>query len=185
MTIISKTEFAARRGWVKSYVSKLAAQDRLVLTDDGQIELEATEALLAESADPGKVAIAKRHEANRLEREAKIAVEEPAVAASALTINFQKSRALREHYLALQEEANFHKQQGTLVERAAVETSAFSAGRTLRDLLFGMPPQLAPELAAMSDPWEIEKHLMLVLRRALEEAERMSSADLEHALAAS
>ena len=36
MTIISKSEFATRRGWAKSYVSKLAKQDRLVLTNDGQ-----------------------------------------------------------------------------------------------------------------------------------------------------
>ena len=61
MTVISKTEFAARRGWAKSYVSKLANQDRLVLTEDGKVELEATEALLAESADPSKAAVADRH----------------------------------------------------------------------------------------------------------------------------
>ena len=50
MTVISKTEFAARRGWAKSYVSKLANQDRLVLTEDGKVELEATEALLVPAA---------------------------------------------------------------------------------------------------------------------------------------
>ena len=65
MTVISKTEFAARRGWAKSYVSKLANQDRLVLTDDGKIDLEATEALLAESADPSKAAVAERHDRRR------------------------------------------------------------------------------------------------------------------------
>ena len=48
-----------------------------------------------------------------------------------------------------------------------------------------MPPQLAPELAVMTDPWKIEKHLTAAIRRSLEDAERLSSADLEHALATS
>ena len=182
MTVISKTEFAARRGWAKSYVSKLANQDRLVLTEDGKVELEATEALLAESADPSKAAVADRHERLRLQRETQIAAEEPAVPQVGQAVDFQKSRALREHYLALQEQANFHKQQGSLVERVAVETGAYNAGRLLRDQLLGMPPQLAPELAVMTDPWQIEKHLTAAIRRSLEDAERLSSADLEHAL---
>ena len=185
MTVISKTEFAARRGWAKSYVSKLASQDRLVLTEDGKVELEATEALLAESADPSKAAVADRHERLRLQREAHITAEEPAVPQVGQAADFQKSRALREHYLALQEQANFHKQQGTLVERVAVETGAYNAGRLLRDQLLGMPPQLAPELAVMTDPWQIEKHLTAAIRRSLEDAERLSSADLEHALTTS
>jgi len=185
MTIITKTEFAARRGWAKSYVSKLASQDRLVLTDEGKVDLEATEVLLAESADPSKAAVAEHHNRQRLQREAKTAVEEPAVPQVGQTIDFQKSRALREHYLALQEQVNFRKQQGSLVDREAVESSAFDAGRLLRDQLLGMAPQIAPELAAMTDPWLIERHLTAAIRRSLEDAERMSSSDLEHALTTS
>lgn len=186
MTLISRTEFAARRGWAKSYVSKLATQDRLVLTEDGKkIELEATEALLAKTADPSKAGVAERHERIRLEREAQIAAEEPAVPQVTEVADFQKSRALREHYLALQERDNYLKQQGVLVEREAVEMGAYNAGRLLRDQLLGMPPQLAPELAVMTDPWQIEKHLTAAIRRSLEDAERLSSADLEHALTTS
>lgn len=37
----------------------------------------------------------------------------------------------------------------------------------------------------MTDPWQIEKHLTAAIRRSLEDAERLSSADLEHALTAS
>lgn len=69
MTYLTKSEFAARRGWSKSYVSKLASQDRLVLTDDGKVDVEATEALLVESADPSKAAVTARHEENRVERD--------------------------------------------------------------------------------------------------------------------
>jgi hypothetical protein len=55
----------------------LANQNRLVLTDAGKKELEATEALLAESAGPSKAAVANRHKRLRLQRDAQTAAEEP------------------------------------------------------------------------------------------------------------
>lgn len=186
MTVISKSEFAARRGWAKSYVSKLAKQDRLVLTEDGKVELEATELLLASSADPSKAAVTARHDQGRIERnvhaELGIAAETPAVPATGKAPDFQKARAHREYFLAQLAEAEFHKVQRSLVEREAVNNAAFAAGRMLRDLMFGLSPQLAPEVAAMTDPWEIEKHLTGAFRRVFTDAGRMSAADLEQAM---
>jgi hypothetical protein len=186
MTVISKSEFAARRGWAKSYVSKLAKQDRLVLTEDGKVELEATELLLASSADPSKAAVTARHDQGRVERnvhaELGIGAETPAVPASGKAPDFQKARAHREYFLAQLAEAEFHKVQGSLVEREAVNNAAFAAGRMLRDLMFGLSPQLAPEVAAMTDPWEIEKHLTGAFRRVFTDAGRMGAADLEQAM---
>lgn len=186
MTVISKTEFAARRGWAKSYVSKLAKQDRLVLTEDGKVDLEATELLLAASADPSKAAVAARHDQSRVERNVhsalEIGAETPAVLPVSKAPDFQKARAHREYFLAQLAEAEFHKVQGNLVEREAVSKAAFTAGRMLRDLVFGLSPQLAPELAAMSDPWQIEKHLNSTFRRVFTDAGRMNAADLEKAM---
>lgn len=186
MTVLSKSEFAARRGWAKSYVSKLAKQDRLVLTEDGKVDLEATEALLAESSDPSKSAVAARHEEARVDRDVRSqlapAAETPAVPQVSKGPDFQKARAHREYYLAQLAEAEFHKVQGNLVERAAVAQAAYTAGRMVRDLMFGLSPQLAPELAAMSDPWQIEKHLTGAFRRVFEDVGRMTTADLEQAM---
>ncbi|HEY0288549.1 MAG TPA: terminase small subunit [Pseudomonas sp.] len=186
MTIISKSEFAARRGWAKSYVSKLAKQDRLVLTHDGKVDLEATERLLTESADPSKAAVAARHEDARVERDVRtelsVAAEVPAVQPPSKGPDFQKARAHREYYLAQLAEAEFRKVQGNLVERESVNNAAFAAGRMVRDLMFGLSPQIAPELAVMTDPWEIEKHLTTAFRRVFTDACRMGTADLEHAL---
>ncbi|RMV78495.1 hypothetical protein ALP05_03458 [Pseudomonas caricapapayae] len=186
MTVISKSDFAARRGWAKSYVSKLAKQERLVLTPDGKVELEATEALLADSADPSKAAVAARHEESRIDRgvysELLPSAETPAVQPPSKGPDFQKSRAHREYYLGRLAESEFHKVQGNLVLREAVSKAAFTAGRTVRDLMFGLSPQLAPELAAMTDPWQIEKHLTGAFRRVFEDAIRMTTADLEHAM---
>ncbi|MFT8231340.1 terminase small subunit [Pseudomonas guariconensis] len=190
MTYLSKSEFAARRGWSKSYVSKLASQDRLVLTDGGKVDVEATEALLAESADPSKAAVAARHEDNRVERDVRSQLQ-PASDTPAVQLpvpapgkgrDFQAARAHREYYLAQLAEAEFNKVQGNLVERKAVEDAAFTAGRVLRDLVFGLAPQLAAEVAGMTDPWDIEKHLSDTFRRVFTDAGKMNDADLERAM---
>ncbi|MCO7516434.1 terminase small subunit [Pseudomonas guariconensis] len=194
MSYLTKSEFAARHGWSKSYVSKLAKQDRLVLTDDGKVDVEATEALLAESADPSKAAVAARHEENRVERDVRSQLQlagdtpavqlavEPAVQQPGKGLDFQKARAHREFYLAQLAEAEFHKVQGNLVERKPVEEAAFAAGRMLRDQFFGLAPQLAAEVAGMTDSWDIEKHLTDTFRRVFTDAAKMNDADLERAM---
>ena len=184
MTTVTKAEYAQRQGWSKAYVSKLAKNGRLVLDTDGMVEVEATDRRLLDTADPSKTNIAARHERERAERGSELPT--PAVPLdhpSGEDIpDFQQSRAFREYFDSRLAESEYYKDRGAHVELAAVKRAAYSTGRTLRDLLLGMPPQLAPELAAMSDHWEIERHLTAALRRVLEDAERMSSADLTQAL---
>jgi len=190
MTFLTKSEFAARRGWSKSYVSKLASQDRLVLSADGKVDVEATEALLVDSADPSKAAVAARHLEQRVDRDVRSqlqpAGDTPAVPAAVQGggkgRDFQAARAHREYFLAQLAEAEFNKVQGNLVERDAVEDAAFAAGRLLRDQMFGLAPQLAAELAGMTDPWDIEKHLAETFRRVFTDAAKMNDADLERAM---
>ncbi|AZD34862.1 hypothetical protein C4K22_2109 [Pseudomonas chlororaphis subsp. aurantiaca] len=191
---LSKSAFAARLGRAPSYITWLKNNNRLVLTDDGKlVDVLASEALIRDTADPSKTAVADRHQQERIQRDVygqlstsaeptSTAAPPPAITPAGPLPDFQKARALREHNLAQLAEIELHKARGSLVVMKAVETGAYNAGRLLRDQLLGMPPQLAPELAAMTDPWEIEKHLTAALRRSLEDAERLSSADLEHDL---
>ncbi len=194
---LSKSAFAARIGRAPSYITWLKNNNRLVLTADGkQVDVTASEALIRDTADPSKAAVADRHQQDRLQRdvysqlsshvEPTTMVAPPSVIVPTGQLpDFQKARALREHNLAQLAEIELHKAKGSLVAMSAVQTGAYNAGRMLRDQLLGMPPQLAPELASMTDPWEIEKHLTAAIRRSLEDAERMSSADLEHQLTTS
>ncbi|SEN19095.1 hypothetical protein SAMN04487857_111120 [Pseudomonas sp. ok272] len=191
---LSKSAFAARIGRTPSYITWLKDNNRLVLTPNGkQVDVLATEALILETADPSKAAVAARHQQERVQRDVysqlSTQVEPTPTAApqqanngDGKTPDFQKARALREHNMAQLAEIELRKAQGSLVNRVAVETGAYNAGRLLRDQLFGPLPQLSHELAAMTDPWEIEKHLTTTIRRTLTEAERLSSADLEHAM---
>jgi hypothetical protein len=195
MTTVTKAEYAQRQGWSKAYVSKLAKSGRLVLAADGTVEVEATDRRLLSTADPSKANVAARHQRERREHSpqrpvAPVPIDHPPTTDFSRQTplpgegipDFQESRAFREYFESRLTESEFYKNRGAYVELAAVKRAAHSTGRMLRDLLLGMPPQLAPELAAMSDHWEIERHLTAALRRVLEDAERMSSADLVHAL---
>lgn len=187
MELLSKSEFAARKGWSKPYVSKLGKQGRLVLTDDGKVDVARTEQLLLESADPSKAGVAERHQRERVQKGVTEHVAPDAkptdpLSAPAGGYDFQKARAQREFFLAQLAENEARKSSGELVERQAVENAAFATGRQLRDLLLGLPKQISPELAAITDPWELERQLTSHLRRVLDDAARLSQADLEQAL---
>lgn len=185
---LTKSAFAAHRGVSPGYVTKLKEQGRLVFAPDGKkVDVAATEALLTKTADPSKAGVADRHQRDRAERDvaAHIAPSAPDLEpppSDAGPIDFQKARARREHYLANLREDEYRKAHGLLAEVPAIESAAFATGRMLRDLLLGLPKQIAPELAAISDPWELDRRLTAAIRRALEDAERVSSAELEQAL---
>ncbi|MCX4217983.1 terminase small subunit [Pseudomonas sp. MCal1] len=193
-TYLSKSAFAARIGRAPSYITWLKNNNRLVLSPDGKlVDVQASEALIRDTADPSKSAVADRHQQDRIQRDvySQLSTQtEPTSTAAPPQVltgdgklpDFQKARALREHNMAKLAEIELGKAQGSLVSKEAVETGAYNAGRLLRDQLFGPLPQLSHDLAAMTDPWLIEKHLTATFRRTLEEAERLSSADLEHAM---
>lgn len=186
---LTKSAFAAHRGVSPGYVTKLKEQGRLVMAPDGKrVDVAATEALLLRTADPSKSGVADRHQRERVERGVTVhlvpaapPLESPP-SGDTDEPDFQKSRARREHFLARLAENESRKSDGELVERAAVENAAFATGRLLRDLLLGLPKQISAELAAVSDPWELERQLTAGLRRVLEDAQRLSTADLEHAI---
>lgn len=183
MTVMTKAEFADSRGWSRPYVSKLGKQGRLVLTEAGKVDVEATLALLGETADPSKAGVADRHQRERAEKGVHALVTPlappSAPAAAGGGDSYQKARAHRETYLALLAEDEFLKGRGELVERKAVDTAAFNTARTLRDLILGLPPKIAGELIAITDPWEMERRLTELLRGVLEDAASLVQLDAE------
>ncbi|MBK3748713.1 terminase small subunit [Stutzerimonas balearica] len=184
MTVMTKAEFADSRGWSRPYVSKLGKQGRLVLTEDGKkVDVEATLALLGETADPSKAGVAERHQRERAEKGVHALVtplappsQPPATGGGD---SYQKARAHRETYLALLAEDEFLKGRGELVERKAVDLAAFNTARTLRDLILGLPPKAAGELVAITDTWEMERRLTELLRSVLEDATSLVQLDAE------
>lgn len=133
--------------------------------------------LLAESADPSKAAVAARHGgAPRRAGCSKPAPARPRPSCDAAARfggrwehSTREGRRTASTTCLAGCKAEFNKVQGNLVDRQAVEDAACSAGRMLRDQFLGLAPQLAAELVAMSDPWDIEKHLVDAFRRVFTE----------------
>ncbi|MEO4030010.1 hypothetical protein [Chromobacterium vaccinii] len=198
MTYLSKKAFADSQGWAPSYVSKLGGQGRLVMAPDGKkVDVEATLAMIGKTADPSKAGVADRHRATRIKREvyASDGDEPPPDAAPVLpagsspptltgAVDFQAARAAKEYYSALTIKAEYERTCGNTVERQAVEAAAFRGGRLVRDSLLGLPPQIASELANMTDSWQIERYLADRLRQVLTDATRLGEDELKKAMTA-
>ena len=187
MAFLTRKEYGELKGWSKQHISKLIQNDRLVLNEAGRVDVDASEQFLAMTRDPSKAGVSARHAQDKqgsapATAPATAPVHPPTNASLPSIPDYQRSRARREHAQAEQIEAQVRKENGSLVEASIVDKAAFEAGRMLRDLLLGLPPQIASELVAMTDPWDIEKHLTASIRRTLEDAERMSLSDLSRAL---
>ncbi|MDF5999585.1 terminase small subunit [Pseudomonas aeruginosa] len=162
-----------RRGWSRAYVSKLKSQGRLVLGEGGKIDVEATEQLLAESSDPSKAGVAERHQRDRADKGVHAHVTPTAPASLPApsgggSLNFQKARAHREHYLALLAEDEFRKGRGELVERSG--GCAASTGAQSARPADGAAHEGRGRAGGYHRPLEMEQRLTSLIRVALEEA---------------
>lgn len=179
MTFLSRTEYAKSKSWSRQYVGKLVQQGRLVLTAEGLVDVDASEQYLVMTGDPSK----RSATAQVLSADPSPPVQMPTSQPQSLTPpGYQQARARLAQAQAELAETNVRQTNGLLVEVDVVDAAAFAAGRMLRDLILSLPTQLAPELSAMSNPWQIEKHLAAALRRVLDDAASMTAADFEHAI---
>ncbi len=188
---LTRKAFAESQGWSPPYITKLGHAGRLVLAPDGErVDVQATLELIAATEDPTRDSTRERHARARTERDvgrhtrpdAPDLDPPPQEPKAGHTTNFQAARAKREHFLAELAETEYRQKCGQLVERERVERAAHKVGRMLRETLLGLPVQLAPDLAPMTDPWEVERRLTEALRTVLDDIARMGADDLDAAL---
>lgn len=89
----------------------------------------------------------------------------PADPQSGLTL--LKARAVREGYDAKLKQLEYELRSGKLLDADEVRREQFRLGRELRDQVLGVPKQVAPTIATMRDPREIETLIYDALERAL------------------
>jgi hypothetical protein len=61
------------------------------------------------------------------------------------------------------------QQRGVLVEREKVNKQVFRLMRMVRDGMLNVPSKVAPEIAAMDEPFAIQKRLEAEFRQVLED----------------
>ena len=70
-------------------------------------------------------------------------------------------------YKAKLSEMKYLEQSGELIRKGDVQREAFEIGRKTRDAIIGLPPRIAHELAAITDPRKLEVKLIRELQAAL------------------
>lgn len=192
-TTATLSEFAALRGVKPSYVTKLKQHGRLVLTDDGRVEVEASIQRIEDTKDPNRDDVRARHAAAR---EPKGGAESPAQpespapihaapesprAADAISASFQKSRALGEHFAAKTRALEFLKEIGEVVELSMIRDEVENILAVTRSAFDNLPGQLAPQLVTMTDETQIDKLLQDNIEAILAElSQRMRTTTTTH-----
>lgn len=180
---LTPAAFAARYGCTQPHVTGLRKAGRLVMDEDGKRILYAESVARIESTrDPAKLAVAQRHAEARgagLDgARPPAAGEDPPPAAE--DHNYQNARAKREYYAALQEELNYRRAAGELVELAQVVAAGADIITVLRNALESAPDTLAPRLAPIADEQQIRavlaEEVELILGAAAERLAEMGRA---------
>jgi len=151
MKTATLAEFAKLRGVHKSTVTRYKQSDRLVFTEDGLVDVEASNHRIADTADPNRDDVVQHHKNNK-------GVETGD--AEGKSGAYQEARAKKEKYHALQAKADYEKSMGILVERATVEKDWANVAAIMRSSFERMPDMLAADLASETDSNRV--HAMLV-----------------------
>lgn len=148
LTLATQSEFAALLGKDKSYVSRLKKNGRLVMvqTEDGErVDVEASRALLAASADPSRAsAPAKEHHTS-----------------------YNDARTRNELAKAQNAEMDLAVKMGKLVDADEARLFAADLAASFRGALEILPDRLAPELVPLSDTETIRALLVEAFEQAL------------------
>lgn len=165
---MTPSQFAKHINVKPGYVTQLKAAGRLVMQGE-LIDSEASKLLIEETKDPSKAGVAERHANERQQKQG-------APDQEALTIdpgsNYQKSRAMKEKYNALQAQIAYEKEVGLLLVASDAKAAVADGDTIIRNRLESLPDMLAPQLAAESDEQKIRALLMDQVEFMLSELSR-------------
>lgn len=153
-------QFNTHMGYKGRYAYQLAKEGRLVMTPDGKRVLVAESIQrIAETRDPSRQGVADRHAKERgysvsTQAEPDNDSEEETAqnqgSSSAVSYQFQDSKAKREHFAALREEAAYRKEAGELMEAGEVMGAFADAAAKVVGVLDALPATVGPMLAGQS-----------------------------------
>lgn len=154
MTSATQSEFAAILGKDKSYVTRLKQAGRLVLTADGLVDVEKSQALIAATADPSRnAAVEARTDAqiNQARAPSTNSGQAPPSQESSVGNSFQAAKAVNEKYKALTAKLEYERASGKLVDADEARLFAADLAATFRGALEILPDRLAPELVPLNE----------------------------------
>jgi len=157
---VSQAEFARRRGCSRAMVTKWKKTGRLVMTDDGQVDVAASEALIGSASDPLRGG----------DRSAGAGRKKTTGAST--DDGYVRERTREAKARADKMEIELAEKAGALVRRDLVEAAIFDLSRRAMEALRNMPDRLAPGLAVASEPGEVRGTLEAEIERVCGELAR-------------
>ena len=140
--LVSQAEFARIKGMTRGWVTKLKQSGRLVINNDGLVDVEKSNQLIEQTANPNRQDVADRHKSNR-QQDHTPAMEFNTTQAGA---TLQASRAVKEKFSALKAKAEYEEYMGNLVNVSEVQHAVADVVMTLRQVIENIPHRVAPEL---------------------------------------
>jgi hypothetical protein len=187
MTIETQAQFAARLGVNRSTVTRAKQDGRLVMTDDGRVEVEASLARLEATQGVLPHQVANRERLEEARREAAKgqtpppAAEPPCVPApEALGVDNIGAKTKWEAYRKLKADADRSELEaalasGAAVLRAEVQRDILDAGGIILGVWETLPDRLAPLLVNIDD----QARVRAILRDEIEQVQQQISAQLD------
>lgn len=144
---VTQAEFARLIGVARSYITKLKTAGRIVLTEAGEVDVEASRLRISETADPNRDDVVIRWAQQRGET----SIQAPAMGdddedEGPRGSTYADARARKESAAADMAEMERDKMRGALIERAAVEAAVEDVMTAVRQSLEQQPHRIAPML---------------------------------------
>ena len=190
---MSERQYAAHVGLSRGAIQKAKAAGRLVLHEDGSIDVAASDRLRADATDPSKTRKAPAPKLKPVPEAAVVAVgdtlREQGLTAPAVGggTTFLQAKTANEVLKAQERRIRLQKLKGELVDRARAETLMFRLARDERDAWVTWPARVAALMAseltaALGDTCEVEAALMQKVLEAHVRAQLDSLAEIRPGL---
>ena len=183
--LVNQSKFAEIIGVDRSYVTKLKKQDRLMVDDDGLIDVEASIQRIKETADPNRGDVVSRWKKDRNAQAPVMSSEPPELTPelaedeSPEEHSYQRARAKKEHFLAERARVDYLRDIGELVPIADMRAAVADVVTAFRQTLEQLPHRTGPELIG-KDLDGIRATLKQDIRAALSDMEREFTKRLEN-----
>ena len=183
MITCTKAEYAQRKGVSRPAISQAIRAGRVVVVEDGRVDVEASDRVWDAKTDtlqslranaPKRRAQALADEPHRSQPPADRPVQgaggsEPAAPLSRVIYDFESARAKRETHAANIAEMEERKRAGELCETSAVLMTMTTIGSNFRTALERVADKLADRVAAETDPHACHQIISAEITQALEQ----------------
>lgn len=178
MTTETARSYYRRKGWNPGYGHKVKTQGRLVtvvVAGKELVDVEASDARMAATADPAKAHMAEVNERQRAVHRGTITPpalppmqeRQSGMGDASKNATYMQAKTAREVYEAKNAQLEYEERVGKLLRADEVKSHLASKIASMREAFLQIPSRLVPVLAAESDPVKIHTALEGEITRAM------------------